>query len=50
MLTSQLRFLGFDEAQGHLSAKPLAARDLEEWLRERGEAGRAASRKARLVS
>jgi len=38
MLASQLRFMGCDEAQGYLYAQPLAAKELEQWLRERGEA------------
>ena len=37
-LASQLRFMGCDEAQGYLYARPLAAGDLEQWLRDRGEA------------
>jgi len=36
-LASQLRFMGCDEAQGYLYVPPLAAADLEWWLRERPE-------------
>lgn len=43
LLASQLRFMGCDEAQGYLYAQPLAAGDLEQWLRARGEAERASS-------
>ena len=34
-LASQLRAMGCDEAQGYLYARPLAAADLERWLRAR---------------
>lgn len=35
-LSSQLRFMGCDEAQGYLYARPLAVADLERWRREWG--------------
>ena len=37
-LARQLQFMGCDEAQGYLFAPPLAAQDLEGWLRDRGDA------------
>ena len=39
LLASQIQFMGCDEAQGYLYARPLAAGDLEQWLRDRGEVG-----------